>query len=75
MKNNRKLIYFVFTVVVLALIGFFVFSQQNDMGIQNDENQIKEKTNINANSALVNNESSENTQNLPYGSPLNGHKA
>ena len=69
MKNNRKLIYFVFTVVVLALIGFFVFSQQNDMGIQNDENQIKEKTNINANSALVNNESSENTQNLPYGSP------
>jgi hypothetical protein len=69
MKNNRKLIYFVFTVVVLAFIGFFVFSQQNDMGIQNDENQIKEKTNINANSALVNNESSENTQNLPYGSP------
>lgn len=69
MKNNRKLIYFVFTVVVLALIGFFVFSQQNDMRIQNHENQIKEKTNINANSALVNNESSENTQNLPYGSP------
>lgn len=69
MKNNRKLIYFVITVIVLILIGFFVFSKKSDVGIQNEDTQIKEKTSANANTPLVNEESTENTQNLPYGSP------
>ncbi len=69
MKNNRKFIYLVITVIVIALIGFFVFSKKSDVRIQNEETQIKEKTSTNANAPLVNDESTEITQNLPYGSP------
>lgn len=69
MKNNRKLIYLVITVIVIALIGFFVYSKKSDNGILNEQTQIQEKTSANANTPLANDDSTENIQNLPYGSP------
>lgn len=67
MKNNIKVIYLVITVVVIALIGFFVYSMKNNETSVNE--QAQEKIITNSNAPLASDGPTGNTQNLSYGTP------
>lgn len=67
MKNNSKVIYLVVTVVVLALIGFFVYSMKNDEVSVNEQVEAQENISTNSNAPLASDSPNGNTQNLPYG--------
>lgn len=69
MKNNSKIIYLVVTVVVLALIGFFVYSMNNDEVSVSEQVEAQEKISTNSNAPLSSDSPTGNTQNLPYGTP------
>ncbi|CAA0235106.1 hypothetical protein ABKPCSM17A_02306 [Acinetobacter baumannii] len=69
MKNNSKVVYWVITAVVIALIGFFVYSKKNDDANLNEQVKAQAKTNANTNIAVANDSATQKTQNLPYGAP------
>lgn len=67
MKNNRKVIYLIITTLLIALIGFFVYSKKSDVANFDEQDDIKEQTIGNASTANEN--FSDNTKSLPYGTP------
>lgn len=69
MKNNSKVIYSVITVVVITLIGFFVYSMKSDVANVSVQVQAQEKISSNSNVPLASDGSTGNIQNLPYGTP------
>ena len=69
MKNNSKLIYLAIVVIVIAVVGIFIFSNKNDDGYAKKQSITPEKNISNISASSVNNESSGNMQNIPYGTP------
>jgi hypothetical protein len=69
MKNNSKLIYLAIVVIVIAVVGNFIFSNKNDDGYAKKQSITPEKNISNISASSVNNESSGNMQNIPYGTP------
>lgn len=69
MKNNSKVIYLVVTVVVISLIGFFIYSMKNNEASVNKPVKMQEKISTESNAPLASDSPTGNTQNLPFGTP------
>jgi hypothetical protein len=69
MKNNSKVIYLAIAAIVIAIIGFFVYSKKNENVSMNEQVQGEEQASTNSNIPFGNKSAMEDTQNLPYDTP------